>query len=82
MRHCVDTYSRRCQSGGTLIVSVRKGNRRVATAELALECEGWRLVQVKGFTNVDVPTPLGDRLRVWALTLRSMPDFAAEADGE
>jgi hypothetical protein len=56
MNHCVVTYLGRCISGNTRTFSIRESENghSVCTAELALNCDRWDLVQLKGKYNQEM----------------------------
>jgi hypothetical protein len=51
MHHCVDLYGQACLAGESVIVSVRRGEKRVATVELQRRNDQWRVAQVRGPCN-------------------------------
>ena len=51
MRHCVPGYTRVCQRGSSRIFSIRRDNKRLATAEISNRNGRWATVQVRGFRN-------------------------------
>lgn len=66
MHHCVGSYVRQCLDGSSRIFSIRKGEARVATLELSKnhwirfetakpEKLVWKVAQVRGVCNGDVP---------------------------
>ena len=65
MHHCVEMFEAACRSGDTLIVSVRQGDRRIATAELVRRQREWHLGQIKGFANREAPEKLMEALAGW-----------------
>lgn len=73
MRHCAKQYESDCRTGDTLIVSVRLGERRVATAEIARQGCYWTLRQVKGFANRSAPPRLISALHTFAGRLWEEP---------
>lgn len=55
MRHCALDYADHCRESTTLMVSLRRDGRRLATIELqAQPGVGWRVGEVRGFANVKV----------------------------
>ena len=52
MHHCVSSYARTCENGGSRIFGILKDGERFATLELAQDGDGeWRSVQLKGRFN-------------------------------
>lgn len=56
MHHCVSSYSRQVLYGQSRLFSIRQGDRRVATAEYAIQRGRYRLAQIKGPCNAPVAT--------------------------
>ena len=51
MGHCVADYGEQCRSGLSRIFSLEREGRSVATMEIRLEQDAWRLAQVRGRRN-------------------------------
>ena len=68
MHHCVDTYTAQCQNGESMILSIRKDGRRVATARFVRQESRWAFAQLRGFANSD-PYPSAVALIPKATTL-------------
>lgn len=65
MHHCVSSYSKQCKLGSTLIFSIRKGDLKVATAEISNQkheyrlnhhpnSNDWQMIQCRGKCNAAV----------------------------
>lgn len=57
MRHCVSSYSSKCNDGQCRIFSIRRGGSRVGTLELSLEGGQWTVAQFKGRFNAKIEHP-------------------------
>jgi len=51
MRHCVEDYEQACREGVSVILSVRRCGKRVATVDLARGLDGWEVRHIAGFAN-------------------------------
>ena len=77
MHHCVVTYIESCIEGKTRIFSVRlAGNgQRFATAELSRISGEWKLVQLKGKSNLELMHRLHIASNPLAVALQSLVDW-------
>ena len=69
MRHCADQFTDVCLQGKALLLSVRLGQKRVATVSLQSEGGVWQLAQVKGFANTPASVELLQALERWSAYL-------------
>ena len=60
MRHCVGTYADRCLRGNTRIFSVRKADKRIATARIEKREKAWQLAELRGYKNKAATRELED----------------------
>ena len=60
MRHCVGTYASRCLSGNTRIFSIRKDEKRIATARVEKQNEAWKLQELRCYKNGPTTRELED----------------------
>lgn len=75
MHHCVGSYDYRVSAGACHIYSVRRGDERLATVELALEGGVVRAVQIKGPCNKPAPKAITSAVRKWLKSQSSPPNL-------
>jgi hypothetical protein len=82
MHHCADTFGSSCRTGTSVIVSVQRNGRRVATAQISPVDGAWQLQQVKGPANRSVDEHVVAAVRVYIqqlpAPLRPMPERVQE----
>lgn len=79
MQHCVSTYSRQCRSGKSRIFSIRRGDERLATFELARVAGAWVVQQVRGPHNAKVPARLTEIAQLTAEAYNTAVEKQLEA---
>lgn len=65
MHHCVASYAGQVIKGISRIYSIRLGEKRLATLELAQADKRWRLVQLKGPCNSNPPNDVRAAARIF-----------------
>ena len=62
MNHCVGGYDKICATGNVRIFSIRQGDERLATLELAFNSQSrkWVIAQLRGKCNCEVDHPILD----------------------
>ena len=51
MRHCVEDYEPACREGESVILSIRRCGKRLATVAIGRNFDGWEIQHIAGFAN-------------------------------